>query len=60
MTLRIKITKERAEAILARLPGGRELYMRLASEFIEEYESPSRQSDEEDKPQATGSRGEKA
>lgn len=50
-TLRIKITKERAEAILAKLPGGRELYMKLASEFIEEYHNPHRQSDEEDQPQ---------
>ena len=45
-TLRIKITKENAEAILARLPGSREMWMKLASEFIEYYYDPSRQSDE--------------
>lgn len=35
MTIRIKIGQEEAEAILASLPGGRDLYLEMAEEFIQ-------------------------
>ena len=40
-TIRIKIGKAEAEEILARIPGGRALFMELASQFITRYEEPN-------------------
>ncbi len=39
--IRIKLTAEEAEELLSRLPGGRELYLEIAQQFIEAYEAPS-------------------
>lgn len=47
-TIRIKITPEWAEEILAELPGGRELYMEIAEQFIKAYEAPEVVDSEED------------
>jgi hypothetical protein len=39
--LRINLSRERAERILSQLPGGRELYDRLAEDFISSFDDPS-------------------